>query len=137
VTSDPNQPWYKEGLRFECTQCGKCCTGQPGFIWVTEEEMRDMAQELAMSLELFKRKYTRQRDNRYLLVEKKSQGNACVFLKDNKCQIYKVRPKQCRTFPWWKENLTTKESWLLAASECEGISESAPLIPLAEIKRHL
>ena len=21
------QPWYREGLRFECTQCGACCSG--------------------------------------------------------------------------------------------------------------
>ena len=30
------QAWYSEGLRFECTQCGACCSGEPGYVWVDE-----------------------------------------------------------------------------------------------------
>ena len=36
-------PWYRYGLSFECTQCGNCCTGGPGFVWVEEEEIRAIA----------------------------------------------------------------------------------------------
>ena len=28
------EPWYRDGLRFECTRCGHCCTGAPGYVWV-------------------------------------------------------------------------------------------------------
>lgn len=128
-------PWYKDGLRFKCTECGKCCTGPSGYVWVSEEEMSAMAQELSISVEVFKRKYTRVRDNRYALTERKTQAGDydCVFLKDKKCEIYKARPTQCRTFPWWKENLNTEESWKLAAQECEGINDQAPLIPYSQI----
>ncbi len=130
-------PWYKEGLRFKCTGCGQCCTGGPGYVWITQEEMEAMAKQLEISLDLFKRKYTRQKDNRYALIEKKSANNEydCIFLKDKKCTIYQLRPKQCRTFPWWKENLNTEESWKLAAQDCEGINLDAPLIPYEEIKK--
>ena len=130
-------PWYKDGLKFKCTGCGQCCTGAPGMVWVTEEEMLNMAQLLNISIEKFKRTYTRQRDNRYALVEKKSHGNSCVFLKENKCQVYQARPSQCRTFPWWKENLNTRESWAIAAMSCEGINDEAPLISLDEINKSL
>lgn len=63
-------PWYQKGLRFKCTECGQCCTGAPGYVWVTEEEMSKMADFLKITKDLFKRKYTRQRDNRYALIEK-------------------------------------------------------------------
>src|SRR6202012_4519691 len=120
-------PWYKEGLRFQCTECGKCCTGGPGYVWVSEEEMMAIAKLLKISVEKFKRNYTRQRDNRYALVERKSFDNQydCIFLKDKKCTVYQARPNQCKTFPWWKNNLNTEESWEIAALSCEGINEEA------------
>ncbi len=136
ISSTP-LPWYKEGLRFKCTECGKCCTGAPGFVWITEEEMLAMAQHLKIELGLFKKKFTRQRDNRYALIEKKSTNNSCIFLEGNRCSIYKARPKQCRTFPWWQENLNTKESWERAAVDCEGITEEAPIVSFEEIDKVL
>lgn len=128
-------PWYKEGLKFQCTGCGQCCTGTPGYVWVNEEEMEAIAKLLEISVEVFKRKYVRQRDNRYSLIERKSWDNQydCIFLKDKKCTIYQARPNQCRTFPWWKHNLNTEESWKLAALGCEGIHDEAPLVPFEEI----
>lgn len=132
-------PWYKDGLRFKCTECGKCCTGPSGFVWVSEEEMQAMADTLDISLELFKKKYVRHRDNRYALVERKTKGGDydCIFLKDKKCEVYQARPQQCRIFPWWPENLKSEESWQSAAQECEGINPDAPLIPYSEIVKSL
>lgn len=130
-------PWYKGGLPFKCTECGKCCTGSPGYVWVTESEMAAMAEVLNISVDLFKRKYTRQRHSRYALIEKKAYDNSgdfdCIFLKDKKCQVYQARPTQCRTFPWWQENLNSEESWKLAAAECEGINDDAPIVPYEQI----
>lgn len=130
-------PWYQEGLKFKCTGCGNCCTGAPGFIWVSAVEMKEMAIFLNMPLDLFKRKYVRQRNNQYALIEKKSENHNCIFLKDNKCQIYPVRPSQCKTFPWWKENLNSVESWKLAAQFCEGINEQSPCVSFEEIQSNL
>jgi uncharacterized protein len=130
-------PWYKEGLRFGCTQCGQCCTGSPGYVWVTEEDISEMATFLNTTIEKFKRQYIRIRENRMALAERKSEDNACIFLKDRKCLLYKARPKQCRTFPWWQENLNTEESWKLAALTCEGINEQAPLILYEDIINEL
>lgn len=132
-----HEPWYKDGLTFQCTECGKCCTGKPGFVWVTVAEMQAMADYLGIDLSTFKRLYVRQRNNRFLLVEKKAQNNKCVFLAGSKCSIYPVRPKQCRTFPWWPENLTSEESWKLCAQECEGINDQAPRVPYSQIVQML
>lgn len=132
-------PWYKEGLKFKCTGCGKCCTGAPGYVWITENEMIAMASSLQIPLDLFKRKYVRRRGNRYSLTQRKSATGDydCVFLKDKKCEVYDARPMQCKTFPWWPENVNSPESWKLTADECEGINKDAPTIPHAEIEKQL
>ncbi|HXF29403.1 MAG TPA: YkgJ family cysteine cluster protein [Chlamydiales bacterium] len=133
VASAAVEPWYKKGLNFKCTECGQCCTGGPGFVWVTEEEIAAMADLLQISVKDFKIKYVRKRGKRQSLNERKSDNFACVFLKDKKCLVYKARPEQCRTFPWWKENLESEESWKLAASTCEGIHNEAPVVPYSQI----
>jgi len=136
ITETPQDlPWYKNGLKFKCTECGKCCTGPTGHVWVNEQEMADLAQVLKISVVDLKRKYTRQRDNRYALTETKTLNGDydCVFLKDNKCSVYQARPQQCRTFPWWPENLTSEDSWEQLGFECEGVNDQAPLVPYQEI----
>ncbi len=123
-----NDSWYAQGLRFKCTGCGECCTGAPGYVWVTKEEIIAMAELLQLPVDTFSKKYIRQVGNRYSLIED-SKTFDCVFLKDKKCTIYKSRPKQCQTFPWWVQNLRSEEDWLNAAVYCEGINHpDSPLI---------
>lgn len=132
---NPPEPWYKDGLRFNCTQCGKCCTGSPGYVWVEEKEIEAMAAFLKITDEEFILKYTRQAYGRRALLEDRRSYD-CVFLKGGKtCTVYGARPRQCRTFPWWKENLNTPESWKEAATRCEGINSEAPIVSLAEIQK--
>ena len=38
------QEWYKDGLAFQCTQCGNCCTGPPGAVWFNDKEAEEMAE---------------------------------------------------------------------------------------------
>ena len=132
-----NLPWYKDGLKFSCTQCGKCCTGAPGFVWVEESEMHAIAKYLGISFEDFKRQYTRKVNDQYTLLERPKNYD-CVFLKNRLCQIYPVRPKHCQKFPWWPSNLASVEDWKETAERCEGIDHpNAPLISLKEIEQHL
>lgn len=126
--------WYEEGLRFECTGCGKCCTGAPGYVWVSLAEMEEMAKNLDLPLKEFQKRFVRRVGQRYSLVESKSTYD-CVFLEGKKCRVYEARPKQCRTFPWWPQNLRSEESWSEAAKGCEGIREDAPLVPFGTIEK--
>jgi hypothetical protein len=44
------------------------------------------------------------------------------------------KKRQCRAFPWWKDNLESRKQWEEAAKRCEGIDHpDAPLIPLSDI----
>lgn len=130
---ESERPWYADGLRFKCTECGKCCTGAPGYTWVSEEDIAAIANYLNLPLVEFSKKYLRIVDGRPALLENLANFD-CVFLKDKKCRIYPVRPKQCRTFPWWQQNLKSPEAWEEAARHCEGINPNAPLVPASIIQ---
>lgn len=130
--------WYEDtGLRFGCTQCGKCCTGSPGYVWLLEEDIARLSEHLKLSREEFLQKYARAVEFRYSLKEH-SDTFDCVFLKDNKCTVYDKRPKQCRVFPFWKEILSSKEAWDDSAKHCEGINhKDGKLFSYEEIQKML
>ena len=115
-----DQPWYSAGLRFECTQCGDCCTGAPGFVWVNQEEIAAIATEIHMDLEEFEKKYVRRVGVRKSLVEF-SNGD-CVFFdgENRKCTVYNARPRQCRTWPFWDSNLKSPADWKSTCEVCPG-----------------
>ena len=112
-----SEPWYAEGLRFECTRCGACCRGE-GYVWVDDREVRALASFLDLDVDTFGRRYLRRVGRRLALVD--GADGSCVFWKDG-CSIYPVRPTQCRTFPFWTENLPSKEDWEEASDACPGM----------------
>lgn len=133
---DQPKPWYEHGLKFKCTECGKCCTGAPGYIWLTEEEMIQIANHLNLSLDDFCKKYIRQVKGRFSLLERPVTYD-CIFLEGKSCKIYAHRPTQCRTFPWWPQNLKSIEDWNEAAKFCEGIRKEAPVVAYDTIREQL
>ena len=120
------KPWFEKGLRFECTGCGDCCTGAPGFVWVNRDEITDLAQSVGLSVPDFETKYVRQVGIRKSLVE--YDNGDCVFFdpRARKCTVYEARPRQCRTWPFWGSNVDTPESWRHTCEVCPG-SGKGPL----------
>lgn len=118
------EKWYQGGLRFTCTQCGNCCTGAPGYVWVTREEIRRIALFLEREDEWLPPDVLRRVGFKYSLTEK-SNGD-CIFLQSTKgkrvCSIYPVRPLQCRTWPFWDVNLKNQRAWEDAGSVCPGMN---------------
>jgi Fe-S-cluster containining protein len=133
LPNDNNEPWYRDGLRFKCTGCGDCCSGAPGFVWVNGEEITALAAEVGMSEEAFEHKYVRVVGVRKSLKERKNYD--CVFLdaETRKCTVYKVRPRQCRTWPFWESNVRTPEAWAATCEVCPG-SGTGRLYQLTEIE---
>jgi uncharacterized protein len=130
-----SEPWFQDGLKFTCTQCGKCCTGAPGFVWVTDAEIDALAAARGMKRAEFVAVHTYKTRGKVSLREK---GNGdCVFYDAAKgCTVYAVRPMQCRTWPFWESNLMTPEKWAETEAICPGSGEG-DLIPLAEITRRV
>jgi len=140
-----HQPWYADGLSFTCTQCGNCCTGGPGYVWVSDVEIDRLAAFLQLSREQTIDLHCRRIGDRYSLNEhRNAQGlYDCTFLKQvpvpvqqpdghtilqpkRVCTIYSVRPLQCRTWPFWEGNLASKANWDRAARGCPGINRGQP-----------
>ncbi len=118
-----NQPWYVGGLHFQCMGCGNCCSGpDEGYIWVKPEEIELIADFLDISVKDFKNRYTRRVGLRTTILEDKKTKD-CIFLNEDKgCDIYPVRPNQCRTWPFWDANLKNSDRWNYAANVCPGIN---------------
>lgn len=116
-----SEPWYAEGLQFTCTGCGDCCTGGPGYVWVNQAEIDALAARLEMSPEAFEKKYVNQIGVRRSLKERKKTYD-CVFLDETtrKCTVYDLRPRQCRTWPFWDSNLKSPDAWQAACEACPG-----------------
>ncbi|MDA1049260.1 MAG: YkgJ family cysteine cluster protein [Planctomycetota bacterium] len=115
------QPWYKDGLRFKCTQCGNCCTGAPGYVWVNQAEVEAIAAELGESdVDAFEAEYVHKVGIRRSLRE--FPNGDCVFFDNEtrRCTVYNARPRQCRTWPFWDSNLKTPEAWAETCEVCPG-----------------
>jgi len=135
-TTGDAAPWYREGLRFQCTGCGGCCTGEPGYVWVTKAEIEAMAQTMGMGIEQFESQFVRQVGVRKSLLER-ANGD-CVFLdpEARHCKLYESRPRQCRTWPFWHSNLSTPERWQQTCQSCPG-SGKGRLVALEEIEEQM
>ena len=117
--SADDAPWYRDGLEFTCTRCGHCCTGAPGFVWVDAEEIERLAEHEGLSVEEFGRRHLRRVGRRYSLIER--PNGDCVFWdRESGCTVYEARPVQCRTWPFWEENLETPEEWDRVRASCPG-----------------
>ena len=118
------KPWYASGLRFECTQCGNCCSGPPGYVWTTKEEVRRIAAFFGREDGRLSDGQLRRVGLRFSLTEKKNGD--CVFLRSEGdrrvCSIYPVRPLQCRTWPFWTTNLRSARAWAEAGATCPGMN---------------
>lgn len=108
---------------FSCHRCGTCCREtEPGsnIVMVSPGEVRvimkrtgllfdDLAEPYPDTIREGEREYTfgwaiRRRDDR------------CIFLENNCCSIYDVRPWICRTYPFMLENGS------LSVYPCAGIT---------------
>jgi uncharacterized protein len=129
------EPWYGDGLRFRCTRCGNCCTGQPGYVWVSDDEIADIATYRGEKPAEVEALYTRVAGRGRSLREK---GNGdCVFYDaDVGCTVYPVRPRQCRTWPFWESTVQSPEAWRETCAVCPGAGQG-DLISAAEITRRL
>ncbi len=113
-------PWYKDGLKFTCTQCGKCCGGAPGFVWLNDDELAAIAAEMKMSVDAFEHRFVRQVGAEKSLVE--YPDGDCILLDPDtrKCTVYESRPIQCRTWPFWDSNLKRRRDWEETCEACPG-----------------
>ncbi len=129
-----SKPWYSNGLRFECTQCGNCCRnhGDYSYVYLTRHDVSAIADHLGLPRDRFVAEHCVVEDGWVTL---RMDAPACAFLlEDNRCAIYPVRPKQCATWPFWEENLE-RATWEGPVTDCcPGIGKGERT-PAAEVER--
>ena len=128
------EPWYRDGLRFECTQCGDCCTGAPGYVWVNEAELAAIADFRGESVEEVTGLHTRLAKRGRTLREK-ANGDCVFYDREKGCTVYPVRPRQCRTWPFWESNVATPEAWEATCQVCPGSGQGDLISPEEIISR--
>jgi hypothetical protein len=81
---------------YPCGRCGGCC--HQDNILILEEDAKEIAKLLGLPPDEFKTKYMRRMEDEWFL----KQGRPCPFLDEEheRCNIYQVRPKICRMFPY-------------------------------------
>ena len=114
------QPWYHDGLRFQCLGCGRCCTGQPGYVWVSRREIERLAAALQLEVAELERRFIRCVGRRKSLIE--LPNGDCIFYDgtSRRCTVYAARPAQCRTWPFWTSNMRTPRAWEVTCAACPG-----------------
>lgn len=116
-----DKKWFEEGLRFTCIKCGNCCrvNGDYAFVYVSTEEVQRLMNYLDIPRKEFMRNHCSRLEGRTII---KFKDGACSFFQDGECTVYRVRPIQCRAFPFWTENL---DEWVWheeIAAICPGIN---------------
>ncbi len=119
------EPFYAQGLRFTCQRCSQCCRFSPGYVFLSEKDLRRLAEHRGMRPSCFTEKYCREIDIggfRRLSLQEKSNYD-CIFWENGGCTVYPVRPFQCRSFPFWSSFVASRQTWEEAGKDCPGIGK--------------
>jgi len=124
LSDDNEEPFWNKGLKFKCTSCGHCCRHEPGYVFLSQMDLDNLVQYKKISEAVFIKKYCRTVDlgitTRLSLTE--TAENDCIFW-DQGCTVYRGRPLQCRTYPFWPAIMSSREEWEREALECPGINQ--------------
>ena len=114
--------FWEKGIAFECQGTGMCCTsrGSYGYVYLTMEDRRRLARHLKLSTSAFTRRYCKNTDAFFHL---KNPKDPCPFLEDRSCTIYQARPIQCKTWPFWPENMNVRTWNQEIKTFCPGIGK--------------
>lgn len=77
-------------------------------MFLTDADVRSLASKLGLERSAFLARHCTEQGDRTTL---RSEGARCEFqAADGSCSVYEARPQQCRSWPFWRENLE-RETW--------------------------
>ncbi|HQH27789.1 MAG TPA: YkgJ family cysteine cluster protein [Oligoflexia bacterium] len=80
--------------QIDCTACGNCCREMLPLL--APSDITRLTAGLKMTPDTFQQKYLKPAEEPGLMIFNTAP---CPFLADNKCSVYKLRPKDCRSYP--------------------------------------
>jgi Fe-S-cluster containining protein len=115
--------FYDEGLRFTCVRCSNCCRHSPGYVFLIRKDVKRLLVATGLDLKAFQERYLREVNlsgiHRISLKEKPNYD--CIFWQKDGCSVYRYRPMQCRSYPFWSGNLVSPHAWEQLKSSCPGV----------------
>lgn len=115
-------------MRFRCTKCGICCGDtkeKTRHILLLRTEAEQIATATLQPISEFT---ARIRDKApYSYEMKKTEDGKCVFLENNCCTIYAVRPLICKFYPFELRMAYRQKYTFFYTSECLGINKGPML----------
>ena len=115
--------FWKAGLRFSCAQCSACCRYDPGFVYLSAQDLNRLQQWSLLDRPVFIQRFCRwvlQGDGYEYLCLKELPNYDCI-LWNNGCIAYNYRPFQCSSDPFWDYLLESEQRWNAYARRCPGI----------------
>ena len=128
---------YKKKIRFKCQGSSNCCVsrGVYGYVYLSKKDIMRLSNYMYLNVKNFIKLYCNQTE-RFTHFKEKMKNGDCQFLVNKRCSIYKARPTQCRTWPFWKENMNAK-TWNNEISKfCPGIGKGQ-IIKIKEIEKKI
>jgi uncharacterized protein len=117
--------WYDaQGLHFTCTKCSACCRFDPGYVFLSQNDLNRLTEALGMKEEDFISSYCMKvsiRGFKRLSLKEKNNFD-CIFWQNGGCSVYEFRPFQCRSYPFWPAFLESPESWNNLNKSCPGVN---------------
>tara|TARA_B110000438_G_C15545004_1_gene534421 strand:+ start:70 stop:519 length:450 start_codon:yes stop_codon:yes gene_type:complete len=113
-----------EGIRFECQGSSNCCVsrGSYGFVYLSNLDIKKLSQYFNLKKNKFIKLYCDRKDG-FIHLKEKSKNGDCQYLVKKRCSVYNARPTQCRTWPFWEENMNAKTWNQDISSFCPGIGK--------------
>ena len=132
-----SEPFYNKGLQFECTRCHACCRFEPGYVFLSERDIERLMTATGLNRQEFLARYCREvpAGDGLMISLKEKPNYDCIFW-DGGCTAYEHRPLQCRSYPFWGSNLTTRPVWDSLKAHCPGVGRGK-LHTLEEIESWL
>jgi len=128
---------YSKGMRFQCQRSSNCCVsrGSYGFVYLSKKDILRLSKYTDLSIKDFIKLYC-EKTYGFVHFKERRKNSECQFLEKKRCSIYKARPTQCRTWPFWSENMKTKIWNEEIQSFCPGIGKGK-IIQQSQIEKNI
>ena len=115
---------YSKGMRFQCQRSSNCCVsrGSYDFVYLSKKDILRLSKYTDLSIKDFIKLYC-EKTYGFVHFKERRKNSECQFLEKKRCSIYKARPTQCRTWPFWAENMNAKKWNKEIINFCPGIGK--------------
>ena len=120
---------YPISVRFRCIRCGICCgdtKDKNRHVLLLKKEVEQIAKATGWQIFKFAAKIEDNAPYSYEM-KKRTEDGKCVFLENNRCTIYSLRPLICRFYPFELKIAQSGKHVFLFTEECPGIKKGRML----------